>query len=355
MAEKLSYAPLDRLVHRLAFAAPAIQSMAVDMEDTLFGRTYRHVEVGRPVFITALPRAGTTVLLEALHRLPGVATHLYRDMPFVRAPVLWARLTGAFRRPGTLRERAHGDGLEIGYESPEAFEEVLWMALRPDKYAGARIALWSEGDATERERRVLRAHMQKIIALRRPGGGRYVSKNNGNLARLDAIPRLFPDATIVVPLRRPLEHAASLLRQHRRFLDRHERDPFARRYMADIGHFEFGALHRPIAFPGLVERTAERDPLGLDYWLGYWIAAYEEVLARRDRLIVVSHEGLCRAPRETLTRLCDALALDGDLSAAASVYRDGAPAAHGVAPNQQARLLREAEALHADLLGCALA
>lgn len=357
MAAELNYSALDRLVHRLAFGAPVVQMMAAEIEESLFGRAYAEVEVREPVFITSLPRAGTTVLLEALNRLPRVATHLYRDMPFVMAPLLWSRLTGRFRKPGGLGERAHGDGLEIGYDSPEAFEEVVWKALRRDKYAGPRFPLWSEGDASEEARRVLRAHMRKIIALRRPEGGRYVSKNNGNLARLDILPRLFPDAVILVPLRRPAAHAMSLLRQHRGFLERHARDPFARRYMADIGHFEFGALHRPIAFPGLDERIAGRDPLGLDYWLGYWIAAYEHVRARRERLILVSHEALCQAPREGLARLSAALeiAADGDLAPAVGMYRAPTAGPGASLPAHDPDLLGEAEALHAELLGSALA
>ena len=51
-----------------------------------------------------------------LHQLPGMATHLYRDMPFVMAPILWSTISKGFRKPAKMAERAHKDGLQVGYE-----------------------------------------------------------------------------------------------------------------------------------------------------------------------------------------------------------------------------------------------
>ena len=146
MAFRVNYTALDRLIHRVAFGAPSIQITAADIEKVAFGRIYESVEAARPIFITSLPRAGTTVMLEALHRFPSLASHVYRDMPFVMAPVLWSRLGRIFAKGAELRERAHRDGMQVGYDSPEAFEEVLWHAFWPEKYGERRIALW---DATE--------------------------------------------------------------------------------------------------------------------------------------------------------------------------------------------------------------
>jgi len=349
MATDLSYSTLDRLVHRIVFGAPGLQMTAADIENAVFGSTYRHLEAARPIFITSLPRAGTTVLLEALHLLPGLATHLYRDMPLVMAPILWSKLSGPFRKSAEMRERAHGDGLRIGFDSPEAFEEVLWMSFWPKKYANDGIALWAAEDFWEEVRDFFRDHMRKIIALRHPSGGRYISKNNGNIARLDLLLAMFTDAQIVVPVRRPVDHAASLLRQHLNFLKRHAEDAFTQRYMADIGHFEFGALHRPIDFPGLAELVSGRDPLSLEYWLGYWIAAFEHVLTRADRLILISHDEMRRDPSSALERLCDVLGIDArdGLAEAARMFR-GAPAA--TKPEVSCSLRDRAESLHADLM-----
>lgn len=330
------YSIVDRLVHRLAFASPAIQLVAADIEKTAFASVYAKTSAEKPIFITSLPRAGTTVMLTALNSLPMLATHLYRDMPFVMAPILWSRLSGGFRKQAQLRERAHGDGMQIGYDSPEAFEEVIWHAFWPEKYSKDGIALWTEEDVHEEAAEFLRDHVRKIVALRCPdqiAEGRYISKNNANIARIDLIPRLLPDARILVPVRKPLEHAASLLRQHLNFLDVHASNSFARRYMADIGHYEFGALHRPIRFPGLGALIEGRDPTSLDYWLAYWIVAYEHVLSRRKSVIAVCYEETCERGAAAMGEICERLEVDpGDkLEEISAIFRT--PTSH---PNLEA-------------------
>ncbi len=358
MGVELNYSVLDRCLHRLAFSAPALQLAAADLESRLYGGDFRDVTAARPVFITSLPRAGTTLLLEVLHRFPALAAHSYRDMPFVMAPLLWAKLSGAFRQRGELAERAHGDGLQIGYDSPEAFEEIIWRAFWPEKYSRDGIALWNRNDGKEEAQTFFAEHLRKIVALRQAvpsAEGRYLSKNNGNIARLDLIGGMFPDATILVPFRRPLEHAASLLRQHGNFLALHRDEPFVRRYMADIGHYEFGALHRPVAFPGLAALTEGRDPQRhnpgtLDYWLAYWIAAFEHVLERRDQdnLVLLSYEDTCMGGRAALAQLCERLEIEAnrELDAAAALIKPSPPprAAAGDADPALAKRAAEVEA-----------
>lgn len=305
------YSLLDRSIHRLAFAGRSVQLSAADIERSMYGSRFRDVAVHKPVFITSLPRAGTTLLLEIFSRLPGIATHRYRDMPFVMAPMLWQELSRHFRKQSTLKERAHGDGMQVGYDSPEAFEEVLWHTFWPQKYLPDGILPWSEDDWSDEFRDFLVEHMQKIIALRAQGQAgipRYVSKNNANIARINLLKRLFPDACIVVPFRHPVDHAASMLRQHRNFLARHASDPFSKKYMSDIGHFEFGQLHRPIRF----EDTPVGDTETIEYWLGYWISAFAQILAMQTQLVLVSFEHLCAGGAGAFGSLADKLEIDVD-------------------------------------------
>jgi hypothetical protein len=322
----LNYSFLDRLVHKLAFGLPLIQRTAEDIESATLGAVYDGATAAQPIFITSLPRAGTTMFLEILHRWPHLATHLYRDMPFVMAPVIWSRVSGIFHKRSELRERAHRDGLQVGYDSPEAFEEIIWNTLWPEKYGETRIELWEENDSKADASEFFLRHMKKIIAIRCPDRileGRYISKNNANIARLDLIPCMFPDASILVPVRHPFEHAASLLRQHENFRELHQKDSFSRRYMADLGHYEFGELHKPIAFPGLDALISNLDTLTIDYWLAYWIAAFDYIYARRDSVIVVSYEDICRDGERGLRKVLKRLGIDngGVLQSAAQILR----------------------------------
>jgi hypothetical protein len=305
-----NYSDSDQFLHRFAFSSPGFQMSTAILEDRLFSRKISATRDKPPVFVTALPRAGTTILLTALNDFPEFATHTYRDMPFVMSPLLWNLISRKFRKRAQLNERAHGDGIQIGFDSPEAFEEILWRHFWPDKYRKDRIELWDPDDASTEITNFFTTHFRKIIALRTDGKGRYLSKNNNNIARIPLIQTMFPDATIVVPIRNPAEHAASLLRQHKNFHDLHSSDPFAKRYMEDIGHLEFGHLQRPIAFPGALENPF--DPQEPNYWLSYWISAYTSVLESRPSLSVVTLETISESPAQVMSDLCSRLQVDVD-------------------------------------------
>jgi len=347
--ERPAYSAIDRLTHRVAFSHPAVQDVLGDIEAQIYSRVWREQPIDRPIFVTSLPRAGTTLLLEVLARLAQVATHTYRDMPFVRAPVLWSRLSGRFRKAQAAAERAHGDGMMISPDSPEAFEEVLWIARFARHYRPDGIVPWTRPApdfAAE-----LADHMRRIVALRMGGvslGARYVSKNNASIARVGLLRAAFPDAVILVPLRDPLAQARSMHRQHLRFAKRHAGDAFSRRYMADIGHFEFGANHRPILFDGVEALRSRHDPERLEYWIGYWTAAYRH-LAAQGGLTMLDHAGFCRDGAGNFRRLCDELGLAADPAAVSAAGAQIRPEAEQDAADSGMEGLDAARALFAEL------
>ncbi|WP_428028077.1 sulfotransferase [Altererythrobacter sp.] len=268
----------DRMVHRIAFRARAPQHILMDMEDRRFGDRLASQRMGAPIFVTALPRAGTTLMLEVLSCHPDTATHTYRDMPFVLSPVIWQQLSGKFQVRQDAKERSHGDGMLVSADSPEAFEEVLWQHGYPQDFHSDCIRLRERLDPKFLSS--LQRHMRAICVARGMSNAtatRYVSKNNANIARLDALAQAFPDASLIIPLRHPIDQARSLLRQHQKALTSHSHSRFARDYVRDIGHFEFGAEHRPIWFEGMSEVVARLQPDSLDYWIAYWIAAARHI------------------------------------------------------------------------------
>lgn len=303
------YGLIDRLLHRLAFRAGRAQQAVADVEDLLFRDELRHVCVERPVFISALPRSGTTILLNLLVESGRFATHTYRDVPFVMCPMVWNRFSERFRADSTdsTRERAHGDGLLVSGESPEAFEEVIWKHFWPEHYGRDRIVPWSSPESNPEFERFLESHMRKIIAVRREDPAadlRYLSKNNTNIARLAAPPSLLQRGVFIVPFRNPLQHAASMLRQDERFVNIHEQDRFVQRYMDAMGHHEFGRGLKPVDFGGWLEDAPE--PRSLEFWVRYWIAAYRFVHERSEASIVlVSYARLTSEPASALGRLAE--------------------------------------------------
>ena len=317
------YGWTDRLLHRAAFRLPLAQRTLADVEETLYRDALQAVSVENPVFLSSLPRAGTTILLRLLWRTGRFATHTYRDMPFVLAPLLWRRLTGGGAAEAAARERAHGDGLTVSGRSPEAFEEMIWKHFWPDHYRDDHIRPWREGDRTPAFDAFFETHMRKMLALHRhdddaPEGPddtprRYLSKNNLNIARLAAPPPGLRAGTVLIPFRAPLQQAASMRRQHRRFLQIHEEDDFVREYMAAIGHHEFGRTLKPVDFGGWLDEDPG-DPEALPFWLRYWTAAYRFVLEHApDTAVLVSYRRLTEAPERALAALGEALGVSPSL------------------------------------------
>jgi len=324
------YSRLDRALHDVAFAGSWMQLALADVEDSVFSRSLAEVSIQKPVFITSLPRAGTTLLLELMASVPAFASHSYRLMPFVLCPLLWDHLSKPFRRETSLHERAHGDGIKIGFDSPEAFEEVVWLAFWKRKYSAGHIEVWQSTDRDDEFERFLRQHMRKIVRIRRDAVGgspllRYCSKNNANVARLSLLPELFPDCRIVIPFRNPRDHVGSLVRQHRRFTEIHAQDRFAFRYMRWLGHFEFGELLRPIDFDGWTADVAAEFGAA-DYWLSYWVAAYEAVLRTAGACVCFfDYDDACERPAPALEALGRWLELEPVTDLTAQAPRFGAP------------------------------
>lgn len=307
-ASTKAYSQLDRILHHVAFKTYTAQVAIADVEEGIFSQQLATCKTKRPVFITSLPRAGTTLLLECCADLPEFAAHCYRDLPFVMIPCLWNRFSQAFQQTVESMERAHGDGMKISPDSHEALEEVVWKTFWKRHYQKDRIIPWDREENAEFNE-FFRSHMRKIILLRRGNSAastRYVSKNNANIARTGILHTLFPDSTIVIPFRHPLQHASSLLEQHLNFLQIHQADEFASEYMKAIGHYDFGQNLRPIDFGGWFDQRESREATSLAFWLEYWVASYQHLLQENaDFLNFFDYEALCENPESGLKSLAE--------------------------------------------------
>ena len=302
------YSSLDQTLHQIAFKTYPAQVRLANIEDRLFAKELAGCNSDKPVFITALPRAGTTLLLECFADLPEFATHCYRDMPFVLIPSLWNRYSRTFQREVESQERAHGDGMQINPDSPEALEEVIWTTFWPKHFQQDRIIPW-DNERNEDFEKFFRSHMHKIIHLRRQNemvNARYVSKNNANIARIPLLKTLFPSSVIILPFRDPLHHAASLLQQHLNFLAIHQSDPFAAEYMKAIGHFDFGQNLCPIDLGDWLDHRQTKSAESISFWLEYWVNSYQYLLGNSSKVLnFLNYDALCQTPEEGLSIIAE--------------------------------------------------
>jgi hypothetical protein len=292
---------------------PGLWRRLGDFETRRFGEALEGSDIEAPIFVSGLARSGSTVLLEMLAAHPDTATHRYRDYPGVLAPIFWEQV--ALRLYGdrqTFKERAHGDGIAVTPDSPEAMEEILWMAFHPEAHDPAYDNRIGRRDLAPEFAAFYRAHIRKLLWLR--GGRRYLSKGNYNLARFGGLLALFSDARFIVPVRDPVTHIASLMRQHDLFAAAEARYPAALRYMQRVGHFEFGLDRRPLNL-GNAGATAEilrlwqagRD---IEGWSRYWASVHDFIAdlrdndpALREAMLIVRFEDLCAEPLAMLDRV----------------------------------------------------
>lgn len=271
------------------------------------------INIDRPIYVSGLARAGTTILLELISQNQGVASYRYMDFPFIMIPYWWGKFLKMGSK-GELKtvERSHADGLQVNPESPEAMEEILWKYFFPKCHDPAVRNVLDQSQRNSDFDTFYIQTIRKLLLSRE--ANRYLAKNNYNITRLDYLSHLFPDARFVVPVREPVHHIASLMKQHRLLSEEESRDKRVLAYMRRSVHFEFGLGRRPL---NLIsdDRSLEVQELwnkgrDVEAWAKYWrdVHMYLADLLEKnkvvaERTLVLSYEKLCSESQKTLTRL----------------------------------------------------
>lgn len=300
---EFSYPPISRLLHRLALGSRWIAEASFDLEQTLMRPM--PLSTDKHVFVCGLARAGTTILMHLLYESGAFSTLTYRHMPFLLMPGLWRRLSANQQQKASLRERAHGDRILVGYDSPEAFEEVFWTTHCPQDYILTDHLAEHRPDSHHLS--MFKRFLGSVTASSNDPGRRYLSKNNNNLLRVPTLQQHLSEALFLIPFRDPIQHSHSLLVQHRRFSAKQQDNRFFRDYMKWLGHFEFGLDHLAFFHPVLIDSSPDH----LDYWLQLWIQVYERVLEfEGTRILFISYEDLCGRSEESIRSLWTRISLD---------------------------------------------
>ena len=267
-----NYSWLEQKLHKFALSSQFMREVTFDFESTNISSSR---ETGDHVFIAGLARAGTTILLNALYKSNIFASLSYADMPFVLAPNLWSKISFK-KRDLKLKERAHGDGIKVSTDSPEAFEEVFWKTFAEEEY--------------EELEDKFKVYVGNIVQNYKKE--RYLSKNNQNIKRVECITSIFSKSKILIPFREPIQHAYSLLTQHKKFIEEAKNDKFISKYMKWIGHTEFGPNYIPIHNQNL---NFQND-LKINHWIEQWYLTYNETfqsLKNTRNVHFISYAKLC--------------------------------------------------------------
>ena len=216
-----NYSNIQKFLHDFVLSKKIINKSLFELEKIIYLKKKDIINQSH-VFITGLPRSGTTSLLNFLFSSDEYASLTYNNMPFILSP----NFSKLFHKKNiTKKERLHRDGINFDNNSPEALDEVFF------------------DNNEEFVRNELENYIKLILTCNKKS--KYLSKNNLNYKRIDLIQSILPHSIFLIPIRKPLHQANSLLSQHLHFNRLHQENDFIRRYMNYLGHHEFGLNHKP--------------------------------------------------------------------------------------------------------------
>ena len=243
-----NYSNIQKFLHDFVLSKKIINKSLFELEKIIYLKN-KDIKNQSHVFITGLPRSGTTSLLNFLFSSNEYASLTYNNMPFILSP----NFSKLFDKKNiTKKERLHGDGIDFDNNSPEALDEIFFD--NNEEFVKNEIVNYIQ-----------------LISLSN-NKTKYLSKNNLNYKRVDLIQSIFPNSIFLIPIREPLQHANSLLNQHLHFSQLQKEDDFIRRYMNYLGHNEFGLNHKPWNDP-----INYQDRGKIDYWLEQWFLFYKDI------------------------------------------------------------------------------
>ncbi len=244
-----NYSSLQKFLHDLVLNKKFINKSLYEIEKIIYLKN-KDIKNQSHIFISSLPRSGTTSLLNFIYSSDQYASLTYKNMPFVLSP----HLSKFFNKKNfSKKERLHTDGINYDINSPEALDEIFFNNdeefIKNELVNYVQLVLLSENRLN------------------------YLSKNNLNFKRINLISSILPNSIFLIPIREPLQHAYSLFSQHKHFNQLQKKDDFIRRYMNYLGHNEFGLNHKPWNRPINFD-----DNNDINYWLEQWTLFYQNIL-----------------------------------------------------------------------------
>lgn len=242
--------------------------------------------------VSGLARSGTTALANLIFNEKEFHSIKYSNMPFLLAPDLWKRVYN----PNSLekQERAHKDSILFNEQSIEALEEYFFKVNLQDSYIGKN-HLRKHSISKD----LLMKYYKYQELFKDTDHTTYFAKNNNFILRYESIRKLNSRFSVLLAFRRPINHAQSLLNQHRNFLSQQKGDGFILNYMNWLGHHEFGVNHKHFSLSKKNICIGGATKNDLSFWLQVWINYYSyvvEIYKPNQNLFLIHYEDIANNP-----------------------------------------------------------
>jgi len=273
------------------------------------------IRIDKPVYITGLARAGTTIVLEMLDKHPDLATHRYQHLFIPYIPNLISVILNYPNVFTKSYKRLHQDGIMITRESPEAVEEIFWQKFFANVH-NEEISNVMNGNISNPEfEQFYKKHLRKLIIYQE--SSRYLAKNNYNITRLEYLLRLFPSSKFLLIIRDPVSHIASLIKQTKLFMEIERKKRFLKKWLRIIGHYEFG--HNQVCInvgnTELIHRIRklwENKKTYVKGWAHYWTSIYDFIAkcidnnkSLKNATLIIKYGDLCENPANVIDQILD--------------------------------------------------
>lgn len=243
----LNYSGYQKFLHDIILNNKFINNSLFELEKIFYLK--KDIKKEKHIYITGLPRSGTTSLLNFLYSSKQFSSLKYLNMPFIQSPNISKIIN---KKKIKSKERLHADGIKYNLDSPESFEEVFFK---------------------NKKTYIHKEYLNYInLIANAEGRKRYLSKNNLNYKRVKLFQTILPNSIFFIMIRHPLYHAFSLLKKHELFCLMQKKEDFIRRYMNYLNHHEFGVDHLPWNSP-----KKYKDFSNINYWLEQWYFFYKKI------------------------------------------------------------------------------
>lgn len=289
--KKGNYSYWSRLLHTIVLDNYALGRYLLEKE-------FRKNPAAEPtadhdfIIITGLARSGTTALTNLIFDVDKFHSVRYSNVPFLLSPNLWKKVYNPKRVKE--RERAHQDKVLFSETSIEALEEYFFKAQLNDSYIDDH-SLIKHSISND----LLIKYYKYQDLFKKKDTTTYFAKNNNFLLRYESIRQRNKRFNVLLIFRNPLDHAKSLLRQHRNFVDQQKDDDFTLSYMNWLGHHEFGLNHKHFDLyenNNYSENAAKNE---LSFWLQVWVNYYSyvtEIYDPTQNLFLIHYDDLANNP-----------------------------------------------------------